>query len=134
MPGCIKNIRHQEDWSNVSLYPSPSFISKNHLTKEGPGCVAPVIIPALAPTLDKSLKENRTLCPVRSLRYYLDKTKENLRADKELVFVSFRKNFKKDIVPATVSSWIKQTIGLCYQLSDEQAQNLHLCSLLYLSR
>ena len=119
-----RNIRHQEDWSNVSLYPSPSFISKNHLAKEGPGCVAPVIIPALAPTLDKSLKEDRTLCPVRSLRYYLDKTKDT-RSDKELVFVSFRKSFKKDIVPATVSSWIKQTIGLCYQLSDEQSQNLH---------
>ena len=119
-----RNIRHQEDWSNVSLYPSPSFISKNHLAKEGPGCVAPVIIPALAPTLDKSLKEDRTLCPVRSLRYYLDKTKD-LRSDKELVFISFRKSFKKDIVPATVSSWIKQTIGLCYQLSDEQSQNLH---------
>ena len=28
-------------------------------------------------------------------------------------------------MPATVSSWIKQTIGLCYQLSDEQSQNLH---------
>ena len=56
-----KNIRHQEDWSKVSLYPSPGFISKNHLAKEGPGCVAPVIIPALAPTLDKSLKEDRTL-------------------------------------------------------------------------
>ena len=118
-----RNIRHQ-DWSNVSLYPSPSFISKNHLAKEGPGCVALVIIPALAPTLDKSLKEDRTLCPVRSLRYYLDKTKD-LQSDKELVFISFRKSFTKDIVPATVSSWIKQTIGLCYQLSDEQSQNLH---------
>ena len=119
-----KNIRHQEDWSNVSLYPSPGFISKNHLAKEGPGCVAPVIIPALAPTLDKSLKEDRTLCPVRALRYYLDKTKE-LRTGKELVFVSFRKSFQKDIVPATISSWIKRTIVLCYQLSDEQAQTLH---------
>ena len=65
----------------------------------------------------------RIEAPQRSLRYYLDKTKD-LRADKELVFVSFRKSFK-DIVPATVSSWIKQTIDLCYQLSDEQAQNLH---------
>ena len=120
----VHNIRHQEDWSKVSLYPSPGFISKKHLAKEGPGCVAPVIIPALAPTLDKSLKEDRTLCPDRALRYYLDKTKD-LRADKELVFVSFRKSFKKDIVPATVSSWIKQTIGLCYQLSDDKAQKLH---------
>ena len=119
-----RNIRHQEDWSNVSLSPSPSFISKNHLAKEGPACVAPVIIPALAPSLDKSLKEDRSLCPVRALRYYLDKTKD-LRSGKELVFVSFRKSFQKDIVPATVSSWIKQTIVLCYQMSGQQAQQLH---------
>ena len=119
-----RNIRHQEDWSNVSSSPSPSFISKNHLAKEGPACVAPVIIPALAPSLDRSLKEDRSLCPIRALRYYLDKTKD-LRSGKELVFVSFRKSFQKDIVSATVSSWIKQTIVLCYQLSDQQAQQLH---------
>ena len=71
-----KNIRHQEDWSNVSLFPSPCFLSKNQLAKEGPSSVAPVIIPALAPTLDKSLKDDRTLCLVRALRYYLDKTKD----------------------------------------------------------
>ena len=118
-----RNIRHQEDWANVSLFPSPCFLSKNQLAKEGPSSVAPVIIPALAPTLDKSLKEDRTLCPVRALRYYLDKTKD-LRSGKQLVFVSFKKNFNKDIAPATISSWIKQTI-LCYQLSNEDAQQLH---------
>ena len=51
-----KNIRHQSDWSKVSLYPSPSFLSKNQLAKEGPDSVAPVVIPALAPSLDRSLK------------------------------------------------------------------------------
>ena len=30
-----KNIRHQSDWSKVSLFPSPSFLSKNQLAKEG---------------------------------------------------------------------------------------------------
>ena len=30
-----KNIRRQSDWSKVSLYPSPSFLSKNQLAKEG---------------------------------------------------------------------------------------------------
>ena len=69
-----KNIRHQSDWSKVSLYPSPSFLSKNQLAKEGPDSVAPVVIPALAPTLDRSLKSDRSLCPVRALRYYLDRT------------------------------------------------------------
>ena len=45
----------------VSLYPSPSFLSKNQLAKESPDSVAPVVIPALAPTLDKSLKGDRVL-------------------------------------------------------------------------
>ena len=95
-----KNIRHQTDWSKVSLYPSPSFLSKNQLAKKGPESVAPVVIPALAPTLDKSLKGDRLLCPVRALRYYLDRTSD-LRQNKELVFVSFKKGFDKDISPAT---------------------------------
>ena len=119
-----KNIRHQADWSKVSLYPSPSFLAKNHLAKEGPECVAPVVIPALAPTLDKSLKEDRSLCPVRALRYYLDKT-QDLRTGKELVFVSFKQGFNKDISPATISSWIKQTVVLCYDLFDQDSLTLH---------
>ena len=119
-----KNIRHQSDWSNVSLYPSPSFLSKNQLAKEGPDSVAPVVIPALAPSLDRSLKGDRSLCPVRALRYYLDRTAD-LRQNKELVFVSFKKGFDKDISPATISSWIKQTVVLCYELSDQEALTLH---------
>ena len=119
-----RNIRHQPDWSKVSLYPSPSFLSKNQLAKEGPDCVAPVVIPALAPTLDRSLKSDRSLCPVRALRYYLDRTSD-LRQNKELVFVSFKKGFDKDISPATISSWIKQTVILCYELSDQEAHTLH---------
>ena len=119
-----KNIRHQSDWSKVSLYPSPSFLSKNQLAKEGPDSVAPVVIPALAPTLDRFLKSDRSLCPVRALRYYLDRTSD-LRQNKELVFVSFKKGFDKDISPATISSWIKQTVVLCYELSDQEAHTLH---------
>ena len=120
-----RNIRHQENWSQVSLYPSPSFLSKNQLARDGPAAVAPVVIPALAPSLDRSLKEDKSLCPVRALRYYLDRTKD-LRSGKDLVFVSFRKSFQKDIVPATVSSWIKQTVLLCYQLSDQEAQTIQV--------
>ena len=35
-----KNIRHQSNWSKVSLYLSPSFLSKNQLAKTGPDSVA----------------------------------------------------------------------------------------------
>ena len=74
-----RNIRHQSDWSKVSLYPSPSFLSKNQLAKEGPDSVAPGVITALAPTLDRSLKSDRSLCPVRALGYYLDRTSGRIR-------------------------------------------------------
>ena len=76
-----RNIRHQSDWSKVYLYPSSSFLSKNQLAKEGPDSVAPVVIPALTPTLDRSLKSESSLCPVRALRYYLDRTSD-LRQNK----------------------------------------------------
>ena len=36
-------------------------------------------ITALAPTLDRSLKSDRSLCPVRALRYYLDRTSGRIR-------------------------------------------------------
>ena len=119
-----RNIRHQTDWSKVSLYPSPSFLSKNQLAKEGPESVAPVVIPALAPTLDKSLKSDRSLCPIRALCYYVGRTSD-IRQNKRLVFVSFKKGFDKDISPATISSWIKQTVILCCELSDQEALQLH---------
>ena len=31
----------------------------------------------------------------------------------------------KDISPATISSWIKQTVTLCYDLSDQESLTLH---------
>ena len=119
-----KKISHQSDWSKVSLYPSPSFLSKNELAKEGPDSVAPVVIPALAPLWTSQSKVTRSLCPVRALSYYLDRTSD-LRQNKELVFVSFKKGFDKDISPATISSCIKQTVILCYELSDQEALTLH---------
>ena len=119
-----KNIRYQADWSKVSLYPASCFLSKNQLAKEGPDSVAPVVIPALALTLDKSLKTSLIVACVQSEHYYLDRTSD-LRQNKELVFVSFKKAFDKDTSPATISSWIKQTVILCYELSDQDAVTLH---------
>ena len=51
----FKNIRHQENWTQVSFYPSPTFLSKNQLARDGPASLAPVVIPALAPSLDMTL-------------------------------------------------------------------------------
>ena len=52
---------------------------------------------------------------------------QNLRSQAEqgVGLVSFKKGFDKDISPATISSWIKQTEILCYELSDQQVLTLH---------
>ena len=76
------------------------------------------------PTLDRSLKSDRFICPVRALLFCLDRTSD-LRQNKELVFVSFKEDLDKDISLAIISSWIKQTVILCYELSDPEAHTLH---------
>ena len=59
-------------WEKVALFPSSDFIAKNQLTREGSQSVSLVTIPALTTIVDRQFKEDRTLCPVRALRYYLD--------------------------------------------------------------
>ena len=55
-----------------SIVPLFRFIAKNQLAREGSESVSPVTIPALTTIVDRQFKEDRTLCPVRALRYYLD--------------------------------------------------------------
>ena len=107
----------------IALFPSSDFIAKNQLAREGSQSVSPVTVPALTTIVDRQFKEDRTLCPVRALRYYLDRTKD-LRVARSLLFISFKKGHTSDIRPATLSSWLKQTILLCYKQADQQALDL----------
>ena len=63
-------------WEKVALFPSSDFIAKNQLAREGSQSVSLVTIPGLTTIVDRQFKEDRTLCPVRALRYYLDGTKD----------------------------------------------------------
>ena len=117
------SFSRKRDWSEVTFSPSTAFIAKNQLASEGPLAIQPVVIPALKPTLDPSLIQDKSLCPVRALRYYLDKTKD-LRKGKKLLFIAIKEGYSKDISKATISSWIKQSIILTYQKSDQEVQNV----------
>ena len=110
-------------WEKVALFPSSDFIAKNQLAREGSQSVSPVTIPDLSTIVDRQFKEDRTLCPVRALRYCLDRTKD-LRGSRSLFFISFKKGHTSDIRPAIFSSWLKQTILLCYKQADQQALDL----------
>ena len=119
----FKSLKHKTGWKEVTVAPSSVFLSKNQLASDGPNVVQPVVIPALKPILDSSLSQDMTLCPVRSMRYYVDKTKD-LREGKHLLFVSFKSGFSGDIQRAMISSSIKQTVILAYQESDLETQKL----------
>ena len=110
-------------WEKVALFPSSVFIAKNQLAREGSQSVSPVTIPALTTMVDRQFKEDRTLCLVWALKYYLDRTKD-LRGSRSLLFISFKKGHTTDIRPTTLSSWLKQTILLCYKQTDQQALDL----------
>ena len=72
--GC--KVSNLGQWEKVTLFPSSDFIAKNQLAREGSQSVSPVTIPTLATIVDRQFKEDRTLYPVRTLRYYLDRTKD----------------------------------------------------------
>ena len=105
------------------LVPSSDFIAKNQLARKGSLSVSLVTIPALTTIVNSQFKEDRTLCLVRVLRYYLDRSKD-LRGSRSLLFIPFKKGHTSDIRPATLSSWLKQTILLCYKQADQQALDL----------
>ena len=77
------------------LVPSPSFIAKNQLAKDGPQSTSSVVIPALKYNQD-SQDMDILLCPVRALRCYLDRTRES-RGGKQVLFISFKLGHSKDI-------------------------------------
>ena len=53
----------------------------------------------------------------------MDRTKD-LRGSRFLLFISFKKGHTSDIRPVILSSWLKQTILLCYKQADQQALDL----------
>ena len=119
----FKSLKHKTGWKEVTVAPSSVFLAKNQLDSDGPSIVQPVVIPARKSTLDHSLTKDMTLCPIRSLSYYIEKTKD-LRQGKDLLFISFKNGFSGDIQRGTISSWIKQTVLLAYQGSDLETQTM----------
>ena len=78
------SVFFNRDSSKVTVAPSPASLAKNQLASTGPEAVKEVFISALSKVLDSSLAQDRTLCPVRALRFYLERTKQ-LRANKSLL-------------------------------------------------
>ena len=110
-------------WEKVALFPSSDFIAKNQLAREGSQSVSPVTIPALTPIMDRKFNKDRTLCPVRALRYYLVRTKD-LRGSPSLLFISFKKGHTSDF-RATTLFLVETNYPTLFQTSRSTVLGLH---------
>ena len=79
------------------------------------------VIPALLPTAYRTTSSYRQvfLCPVRALRYYLQRTRTHRRAKRRL-FISVNESYDRDIIKNTISRWIVTTIRQAYRSLDFQ--------------
>ena len=69
-------------------------------------------------------KEDRSLCPVRALIYYLSRTSD-LRHGRSLLFVSLLKFEQGDIAAQKISNWIKDLIHFTFKNCSTNNASLH---------
>ena len=88
--------------AGVSLIPNPQFLAKNQSESFSP---SPIFLPRIEST--SSVAEDRLVCPVRALKWYIHKTK-NLRTS-DVLFILPRSPYSpasKD----TISKWLVRLI------------------------
>jgi len=118
-----QGLSWSEDKSSITLRVSPEFVSKTQLGF-GSGVIQPICLTSLGDFVG-NLPGEMNLCPVRAILTYFRRVKsEGLSRDKVKLFVSYKQGFHREISLPTISSWIKKTIVLCYELANSEDLNL----------
>lgn len=114
-----KRVFFGEHLAWARLCTVPDFVSKTQLRQSGPGSPPEFLIPALAPIVGRDLPVDRGMCPVRSLKAYLDATKGK-REGKRLLFVSYKEGHSTDIHKNTISGWVRKLLRFIYDRADPE--------------
>ena len=93
----------------MTFAPNPKFKSKNYDYATGKRNFEGFTVEAMKHRLGHGLEGEALNCPTRSARWYLKKTKP-IRKGRKRFFISYKKNYEKDICQNTVSSWLKQAV------------------------
>ena len=109
----LYRVCHTGNWGEVSFSFVPGFVAKTlDLSSLAPQFEG-FIVPALP-----NARNNRNgilLCPVRTVRHFLDRTAAH-RPRCEWLFVTAGRS-KNEISKTTVSSWLRKMISHAYELS-----------------
>lgn len=109
-------LRFSRDESSVTLLTDPSFLGKNQIPDKG---AVPIVIPALP-----SDSPDLLLCPVRTLKVYLNRTKELRSASNSRLFLPVKKGVS-DLSAKSISRWICNTIFMAYKSSGDETLPRH---------
>lgn len=119
------DVAYGPRYESATLRFLPGFIAKTQVPGRPETYYAPVTIPALAPSMGHDLPD-RLLCPIRALRFYMDRTKVGADRDRvKRLFISYKPGHTKDLAKGTVSHWIKSTIRAAYEaVKDDDLPHL----------
>ncbi len=117
-------ISHSEGWKEMTLYFDPFFIAKTQKLSDPSTKMSSISIPALAPSVEEGLPD-RSLCPVRAVRYYIDRTAPS-RAGRKRLFLPVQTGRLKDLSKNTLSHWVQKVILEAYAEADEEDARLSL--------
>ena len=113
LSGLSSDIAFERDGS-VALNFLPEFLAKNQL----PGSASPtLLIPALTRILGPD-DADRLLCPVRALKFYLDRTQPLRSQTHRRLFISYNVEYVRDISLQTLTRWLREVIKQAYHSSD----------------
>jgi len=108
----------------VLLQPKESFIAKNLNTYTGRGEFEGFKLTALKDFVGPDLDKDNLLCPVRTLKIYLKRTKD-IRGDiRDLLLTCNDKGPVKGAHVNTLSGWIKRVISQAYQVDNSNSGSL----------
>ena len=111
------HLRFNTTNGSVSLLCQTGFLAKNQLPSVAP---KPFSIPSLSQTCGRN-DEDRLLCPVRALKFYLNRVRP-LRGLRKRLFIPIKGG--GDISAASISRWIASTIKKAYASLSEKDLSL----------
>lgn len=114
-------------WSNsgVTMYFRPDFLAKN---ERSDFVAAPLFLPYITKSKDRAKRLN---CPVRALKWYLDKTKNVRSDDVNQLFISSKRPYRA-VAKSTIAGWLVEVIsrsgGLEYSGAPANAHSVRALS------
>ena len=111
-----KGARIADNGKYAIISPSSEFVAKNEVARGKP------LEPFVIRSLEEYSDSDKTLCPVRCLRVYKERTK-NIRGRRKKLFISTRM-LVSELHINTLSSWIKKLLVHCYSHPGKKAVEL----------